>query len=217
MSRRRITGKELTEAVKTKGIEPINSDEEQNMVLDETQQEKFISEIQIIASQYISTWRKLFAWISLLILYVHSLSLLGLVPFTRSLVSLASPRSVTLQFLLSPTFAGASFFGDPLVPIFVQLGSIFIVMLTVRECMQRASLSYPSFTRVNRILGFTAFCAWTILAYMHAQNPIWGRHLVLSVSCPLLSLAAETFRGAQELAKEGVDKLQTLKYVHKKV
>jgi hypothetical protein len=201
-----------------RGIEPVNSDEEHNMVLDETQQEKFISEMNLIATQYIATWRKMFAWTSLLILYVNAFSLLGLVPLSRHALAILTPKSVTLNLFLSPIYAGSFFFTSPLAPIFVQLASLFSLMWSVKQCMRKSASSYASFSRLNRLLGLGAFSAWTFLAYLYnIPNPFWGRHLVLSLSVPLQALAAETYRSACETAREGVDKLEKFKYSHKKV
>ena len=217
MSRKRVTGDALTQAVMKRGLEPVNSDEEHNMVLDETQQEKFISEMNLIATQYIATWRKMFAWTSLLILYVHALSLLGLVPLTRGFLTHLTPQSVTFQLLLSPAFAGSAFFSSPLFPIMLEVLSLSAMMWTIRECLKRPTMSYPAFSSVNKLVGFLAFLFWALLSYVQASNSVWGRHLVLTLSIPLHCLAAETFRGAREMAKEGVDKLDKLKYSHKKV
>ena len=217
-SRKRIVGQALTEAVRANGLEPVNSDEEQNMVLDEAQQEKFVSEMNLVVSQYVATWRKMFAWTSLLILYVNAFSLLGLVPLTRQFLAFLTPKSVTLNLFMSPSYAGSFFFANPLEPIFVQIASLFSLMWTVKQCLRRNASAYASFSRVNMLLACIAFSAWTFLAYSYnAPNPFWGRHLVLSLSVPLQAIAAETYEAACETAREGVDKLEKFKYSHKKV
>ena len=202
--------KDLKAAVKKHGLEAVNSDEELNSVLDETQQERFIQQMQEIANSYMQSWKRMFSWLSLLIMYINILALLGMVPTTRSLVSTWTPRSVTVQFLISPVFLGSGFFGT-FVPCAVHASTCILTFLVVIVALRGGSL------KLVRLVGLVAFVTWIATSYMYLEHWMWGKHTVLVISLPLLCVAADTYLGARELATQGVAKLAALKYSHKKV
>ena len=190
----------------------VNSDEEVNGILDEVQQEKFISAMNQMASDYMQSWKRLFSWLSLVVIYINILALVGFIPLTRSFVAGYTPRSFTVQSLLSPVWVGAEFFGHPW-PFCLQFFSVILIFIVA----QRSLSSTRGGQTLVRLLGILALGVWLFASFKYTENWIWGRHTVLVVSLPLLCLAADTYLGARDLAVQGIEKLTTLKYSHRKV
>lgn len=201
--------KDLKAAVKRDGINAVNSDEEISGILDEAQQEKFIQSMQAIASDYMHSWKRLFSWLSILIIYINVLALLGMVPHTRQIISLWVPRSVTLQFLISPVWLGSGWFGRTL-PLVGQIISTLMIFHVISMCIRGPTTGSSRFIRTT---GVVSAIAWMAISY----RLLWGKHSVIMLSLPLLCLAADTYVGARDLACRGIEKLSSLKYSHKKV
>ena len=214
--RQRITGAELKVAVEQKGVDVVNSDEEQNGVLDEAQQEQFITQMTMISHEYIQRWKGMFSWLAVFVLYMNSMSLVGIFPLTRHIITAWTPQSVTVQFFLSPAWLAAGFYGHIWSVLFLQVATLFAVLWISAN----ASAAEPpaQFKRINRVIALVSFALWSLLSALTDQPHVfWGRHTVLIVSVPLLSFAAETYLGSRELALGGLDKLNKFKYTHRKV
>lgn len=205
--------KDIKQAVKSKGVEAVNSDEELNGILDQAQQEKFIQSMHAIAEDYMRSWGKLFSWLSVLIIYINVLALLGMIPVTRQFFTFWVPRSVTVQFLLSPVWLGSAWFGHYL-PLCLQLVSTSLVFHLFFRSLRGPLGGLP---RLIRFTGLVSFLLWTVTSYCTLETWIWGKHTVIVVSLPLLCIAADTYVGAKDLAFKGIEKLNSLKYSHKKV
>lgn len=201
--------KELKEAVKREGIAAVNSDEEINGILDEVQQERFIKQMKDIADSYMHSWRRMFTWLSILILYINVLALVGMIPVMRNVFSDFVPRSVTVQFLISPLWLGSSF-SSALFPVILQTLSILFNLFVLSRPIEVVA-------RRLKLITIIALSAWLGMSYIYLDNWLWGRHIVLVVSLPLFCVAAHTYADARELAVQGVEKLTSLKYSHKKV
>lgn len=201
--------KDIKEAVKREGIAAVNSDEEINGILDEFQQERFIKQMRDIADSYMHSWRRMFFWLSILILYINVLALVGMVPFIRNTLSQWIPRSVTIQFLVSPIWLGSSFSGS-FIAFILQTLSILVIFIVLSRRIEFVS-------RRLKLIGLIALSCWLAISFTYLDNWWWGRQIVLVVSLPLFCVAADTYAGARELAVQGVEKLASLKYSHKKV
>jgi hypothetical protein len=201
--------KDIKEAVKREGIAAVNSDEEINGILDENQQERFIIQMRDIADSYMHSWKRMFFWLSILILYINFLALVGMVPSIRNTLSQWTPRSVTIQFLVSPVWLGSLFSGS-LIAVILQMLSILVIFFVVSRPIELVA-------RRLKLIGIIALLGWLAISYTYVDNWWWGRQIVLVVSLPLFCVAADTYAGARELAVQGVEKLASLKYTHKKV
>ena len=218
-ARNRLAGKDLTSAVNKRGADAVNSDEEPNAVLDEAQQQKFIEQMELIATQYVQNWRTMFAWLSLLVLYIHVFALLGLVPFTRNIIASWTPRSVTVQFLISPVNLLSAFFSSGALPLLLELITIACIAFIYSRSMQRVPSpdALHRFKRINRLIGLALAVLWPFMASKYIENWTWSKYIVIPLSACLLSLAADTFVSGQELTVKGLEKLVAFKYSHKKV
>jgi hypothetical protein len=201
--------KNLKEAVKRDGIDAVNSDEEQRGILDEVQQDKFINAMNDMASDYIRSWKRMFAWLCIIIIYINILALTGFLSPARSVFSAWVPRSFTVQSLLSPIWAGEGFFKHAW-PFYLQLLSLVAILHIARA-------SFSGSPTPLRVMGVLSLVAWLGTSYLYIDNWLWGRHTVLVASLPLLCIGAETFVSARDLAVQGIGKLSALRYSHKKV
>ena len=214
--RQRLQGTDLKQAVEKEGVDAINSDEEANGVLDELQQEQFIQQMELLVTEYIGRWRAMFAWLSLLVVYIEILNLVGLMPVFRPLTASFEFRSVILNFAISPLFLSQTFFHIWPLALGVSLMDICAILWVVSACMRRRQMmGLPRFSQICRTLGLGSLLMHLLLTYA-GNAPLFGRHFVLTVTCPLLCLTAETLVGSGEAAVEGLDKLSKFKYSHKK-
>jgi hypothetical protein len=208
-TRQRQTGKALTEAIKKNGVDVINSDEEQNNILDENQQERFISQMTLIAQDYVATWKRLLFYVYVIVIYIHTLSLIGLLS-PAYLVSW-TPSSMTVQLFISPLWLGLSSFSPSCI---LPVSLVEIATLVSVYHMHRNDYSQKTI----RVSGVSGLLVWIALcSFARTGSLFWGRHLVLLVSQPLLCVAADTYVSSKTLAHEGIDKLTKFKYSYKKV
>lgn len=213
----RHTGKDLTDGVRKSGVDEVNSDEEQNKILDEVQQEKFIEQMTIVATEYVASWKRMLAYTTVVVLYIYSLALVGLLPVTRNIISKFTPNSITVQFLLAPVYVGSCFFNTWLLPALLNIFSLLCVLWTASQCMS-PTLIIQSLRKSIRISAGVSLVTWSWLAHSAGvSSVIWGRHLVLAVAHPLFCFAADTFVSSRELAIEGISKLSQFTYSHRKV
>lgn len=222
--RRRVKTPELKKEIKARGLDAVNSDEEGNPYLDENQQEVFVTQMTFLVEEYISRWRSLFAWISVLVIYVHGACIVGLCPWTRPFASLVSSSASWLaQLFFSPFSLGSAFYHLGWVPFAIASMSIACDANIIRTCMQSSLATNPqSLLRHYRtqfiILSILTISAWVVLA--HAANLprlLWGKHTVLMIVTPLLGLAGDTFVSSKILAVAGLEKLNHFKYNYKKL
>ena len=187
--RKRLQGTALTSAVQKTGVDAINSDEEVNGVLDETQQEAFITQMNLLVGQYISRWKSFFSWTSLLIIYIRILDLIGIMIGNINIEF----KSLFLNLAISPLFLSSSFSF-----VFISIFDLFAIYFIITNRMI-----------YSRMYAFASLC-------IHLYLGGTGRHLVVAITVPLLCVASETFSSAQSDAKEGLNKLVKFKYPHKK-
>lgn len=208
--RKRLDGKALTQSVSEQGVDAVNSDEEQNGLLDESQQELFISQMTLLVGQYVGRWKAMFAWTVLFVSYITLLDMFGMFPPTRWLVTAIEFKSLVLTVAIFPVLISVELFHVwPLLMIVsvAELAATFRMwQMVTRPDSQKYAIAY--FAVLSLIVR-------SGLIYMYAAH--WGgRHIVSLFAFPLLCVSAYTLISSQSAANEGLRKLDKFKYHFKK-
>ena len=213
----------MKQEIKQRGIDAVNSDEEGNAYLDETQQELFVSQMTNLVEEYIARWRSMFAWVALLAIYIHGGCLVGLCPWTRQIATyLSAGESIIVRFIFAPFSLGSGFYSLGWISCVVGLTSLACDIFITRLCMKSSlEANRESFLRrfraIYAVLSALVFGGWIVSATAAKLQPLWGKHTVLMVITPLLGIAGDTFVSSKILAIAGLEKLNQFKYSYKKI
>ena len=223
MGRKRVKTPELRKEIVNRGVDAVNSDEEGNEYLDEAQQELFVTQMTTIVDEYISRWRSMFAWVSVLVMYVHGGCLLGLIPWTRPFASImSSSESFLGRLIFAPFSIGSTFYRFGWTSAAIGILSLISDYIIIRACM-RSSLEtnreqyLRKFRMTYLTLSTIVFTGWLILALAANIQPLWGKHAVVMIITFLLGFAGDTFVSSKILAIAGLEKLNQFKYSYKKL
>lgn len=213
MRRRNQTSPELRANIESRGVDAVNSDEDQDGMLDEQQQEEFIKQMTTLVNDYVRRWRSLFAWLSLMITVIHAMAFIGIFPLTATLVTLWEPRSIILQLLMTPFGLCVGFGPTHLLASALAAGTVAADWGIFVTCTRER---HPHL-RVIRGVALLVCVVWIALAYMTPNmHPVWGRHTVVLIATPLLAVAGEMFISSRTLATAGLNKLAQFKYSYRK-
>ena len=173
--------------------------------------------MEIIAHDYVLTWNKMLTYITYLVVYIYTMSLIGMLPITDIVYTNWTPNSITIQFLLAPLWLGQTLGSLSYLVILVELATLFSIYWIYQEYVSNLSSKLHA-QRDIRISGISSFIVWVLLSlFSGVHNMFWGRHLILIVAQPLLCIAADTYVSSSKLAQEGLEKLNRFKYSHRKV
>jgi len=225
--RKNILSPELRNDIKRRGVDAVNSDEEKEF-LDEAQQERFVSQMTIIVDEYIARWRSLFAWLSVIVLYVHLGCLIGLLPLTRWITTYgplgSGSTSIIVKIFTAPLTLGTSFYSLGYMSALFGLFTLTCDGWIVKSCLSlgagnnRRSIDTFHYRKVYWTMSFVITIGWLLLAASTTMTSLlWGKHTVIIVSTPLLGYAGEIFLSSRSLAVAGLEKLDSYKYSYKKL
>jgi hypothetical protein len=218
--RKNVRSPELRHAIKKRGVDAVKSDEESEY-LDEAQQELFVKQMTVIVDEYIAKWKSMFAWLSLVVLYVHAGCLIGIFPLTRWITSIgpiATSQSIIFQTFCAPLTLGTAFYPLGYFAVMMCLLTITGDIWIIKICMGgKKGLDVQKFRIGYWAVSLVITVGWMFMATVVGISPLWGKHTVIIIATPLLGYAGETYISSRSVAMAGLEKLDLFKYSHKKL